>query len=925
MGRRTLTKRALLCAWIAAAVLSCSQGSDNSSIVIPPGQELSFSTEEFLKYSDANFEMKIRSVTGNTTLADVSDLTATSTSYAANKTTSFRFIVPKTVSVKGLAVVDIVSKSTSLNWKAIILDPTQEIRPTVETTLLYDLLSKYDAIDMRSYNIEDLKELQKYIDRFSVERQDLFGVTGTLKASEIYRFVRNGLSSDLVFLGMLDKMGMHFDVDAFGRVLSAPYPFGLKNNAPIIDDARTTPLGTVGAFETVRVDVRLEARDPDGDRLFYYFQYLEDGSIFKDAKIWTWTPSYFDSRPTPYRLRAFVSDGSMEPILLNWDIIVSDNNRPPRMSGTCPTEVTEGETWVCDLYADDPDEDDKTRFSLVGITFPNAVPKMNGVTWVPGTLYETRHLRIEWTPSNRDFVKAKPLNTFQIVVSDYTSSGSKKNGDDVRILNLSMKGKNKTPYPVTGPAGLINWNTPLNDPPRVLDVNFLPGTPYDADTRTADKKFFFEIVLVDDDNDPISDSSQHDISLLRVNTGADLIRAEPDDTSNMTKEIRNIAGVNRPVTVFRYSWQPTAVNSSVVASFTPTDDMQSGQGQDFNVFLSAEPRTELPVCTSTPSSDITLNSVSSTATFSVSCPERPMPTIATMTFASVSDAAKILPFLRTTTGSKLLAFTRKVGNPNFAISEQNYGPILAFNFFYASQAAGVVRFQRTGLCDAAHMPSTTITIPTGTKLVTTYNEAPYQPRINYQTADTFTLGLSDCEILIPVTTVSRSASAGQLSVIYPNTPAMIAQGLTAQNTSTVNYETAPTATITFSRASSASALTIPAGTMVRTNEPGGAESIAYVVPSNTVMPIGVSSLAVTTARDYNSPTSAIPDKTQTYYDFSSGRLETRVPASPASGLTWKTAPIPGLSVSNPIPVYPRSGYDISVYKNLPALQKSRCC
>jgi hypothetical protein len=904
--------------FVVAALTSCKGGGDNAEITIPPGDLMNFSASEFLKYADTNFEIKLRKATSNLTLQDVADLTpspAALTAITAESSANLHYLIPKGSSVSGILVLDIVSKSNGLNWKAIVLDPTEIIKPTVESTLLYDLISNYSSKEIGTYSRDDLKIIRDYIEKFSAERQELFGVRGTAKPVEIYSLAKNGLSSNLEFLNLIKGMGLSFNFDNQGAILSLPYPFGRKNNAPLIEDSRTTPNGVVGAYETNRTDIQLDARDPDGDRLFFYFQYLEDGSILKDKKKWSWTPGYSDSRAAPYLLRAFISDGSMVPIQLDWSIQVEDNNRPPKITGTCPTEVVEGTTWICDLTAADPDGDDLTRFMILNPPFQNAWPIINGTTYVKDAQISTSKIHMEWTPVNRDFIKGNPLTTLQMVVSDYTSTGTKKNGDDVKIIYITMKGKNTVPYPVTGPANLFNWNTPLTDVPRVLDTTFDPGGPYDADTRTANKKFYFEIVIADVDNVDGKDPLQFDKISLRIDSGADGIFPDPDAMTNMTTTVRNIGGVNRPVTVFRYWWQPTKIKPTVLASFTPIDDMTNGEGANFSITLTSDNRSELPSCVTSPTADLVLTTTGSTTNMSVSCQNRPLPSIATMTISNMNSALLALPQMVTFSGSSLKAIKRQVGTTDYSLTEGNFGKILNYNFQFLSQAAGAVRFVRSGLCDSANVPTTTITIPQYTQFRTSYVASPYSPRITYQTAVPVTLTTNDCGALVPVTAVLRTVAINSLSKIDPLTAPLLADGLTVKNTATVNYETQSIISVTFTRTATGGALTIPAQTTIRSDEGAGAESVVYVLPTPITMTAGQATVTAQVSRDFSAPVGGAITNSLTYYDDTTKLLTSRISSN--APLTWIGAPIAGVTLTAPIGIMPRSGFSVEAYKNLP--------
>jgi large repetitive protein len=944
MGRAHSLALSGLTAVFAVAVAfgfsGCKATGEKASIVIPPGDLLVYKTDEFLKFADTNYEIKLRKVTSNKGLSDVVDMTPMDP-MSLNSTTEFRFIMPKNVAVEGMVVIDIVSKSNSLNWKAFVIDPSQPVILDVENTLLYDLIANYPDKDIFSYTRPQLLALQQYIHDFSKARRALFDLPADIKSIELYKFIKNGLGSDLVFLNMLKDMGTVFDFDATGVVVSSPYPFGTKNNIPLLEESRTTLPGAVGAFEMVGVNVQMDARDPDGDRLFQYFEFLEDGTMLKNSKAWTWLPSYEDSRPVPYQLRAFLSDGSMNPIELNWNIMVSDNNRAPHLEtvGVCAKTVVEGETWKCKISGGNPDtagtKKDILKFSMINPNFPEAQPYINGALYTGGYI-EADEITIEWKPSNRDFLKDSTAMIMQIAVSDWDQiTGKKKNGDDVMMFNLTLVGKNALPQPVANAVtGFYYTNDPVTGDPRELDTKFVSATqPYDIDTRTPNKKFAFEVVIVDSDNFPES-PSQHDQISLRVNQNADKIKEYPNAASYKTLENRMINGVSRPVTVFKYSWQPTKTFPQLVASFTPIDDMQNGQGKDFTITIDAEPRSMVPVCTVNGSAAIKLSMNSTSATQGITCPAVEPATKSVQHIGLTTNTvaqnraliSQLLPQMFAVTDNKPTFFRRVINTTDF-IREQALVNVTLVNhrYYFQSQTAGVMSFSRK-VCSGTLAP---ITIPEGTQFRTRYSASPYQPRILYETAAPATLSKVDCEVVVPVRPVAtnRSVAAGKLKVISPMTSGMTTVAMKVANSSAFDSNTATTASVVFTRSNTSGAITIPAGTSVRTveeNDPDtgtavNADSVVYWLPYDVTLANGVaSSGAQTVVRDLNTALGAETKRGLSYYE--NGLLNSNVKTGAVGPVGSTTADIAWVSPENTnlnveaLTLYPRTGFTLDKYK-----------
>ncbi|RYZ75323.1 MAG: hypothetical protein EOP05_08130, partial [Proteobacteria bacterium] len=665
--------------------------------------------------------------------------------------------------------------------------------------------------------------------------------------------------------------------------------------------------------------LNMDARDPDGDRLFQYWEFLEDGSILNNSKSWSWLPSYEASRTAPYKLRAFLSDGSMNPIQMDWNILIADNNRPPKLTvvSGCPTSVTEGQTWTCVVSSGDPDADDVLKFSLLNPVYPFVAPKLNGVTYTAGTTVQGTVVTIEWTPTNRDFLKDSLLTTMQLAVSDYDhSTGIKKNGDDIKIFNIAMIGKNAPPVPVAdGATGSYFTNDPSSGIPRELDLGFgstlTPSSsrPFDIDSRMKDKRFFFDVVVADSDN--VNETvPQRDVVQLRVNQGAEYITAFPDSESNMTQSTRVINGATVPVTVFRYYWQPNVNLNSLVASFTPLDDMQNGQGKDFSITVTANKRARVPIC-SVAGSAITMTQSSTSGTQSVSCPAVDEPTKVVQHVDTLAKISTLLPFLQNATGGTFVAYKRLFGETDYVREQALNAAMINQRYTFASVSAGALRVSRN-TCTGSQTDA--ITIPLATQFRTTYSASPYKPRITYETAVAATISKFDCEVIIPIKAVNRVAAINALNVINPISSAMTTVNLTAKNAAAVDYNTATTALITFSRTNTAGDFVIPAGTSVRTDETS-ADSVVYWVAADTVMPAGSATLNVTTVRDWNSSNANAPSNSLSIYDVTNGLFLSRVPAGAAnSGLTWVGTAVAGVSIDHANSLYPRQGFTMEKYK-----------
>ncbi|NQT35561.1 T9SS type A sorting domain-containing protein, partial [bacterium] len=130
---------------------------------------------------------------------------------------------------------------------------------------------------------------------------------------------------------------------------------GDVNRPPVLTDIGDLELNEGGALNLL-----LEAVDPDGDSLFFEAENLPEGSTIQDD-MFIWMPSY-DQAGVYVDIVFRVWDNG-EPRLSDEDTIsitVYDVNRPPVLTDIGNLVLNEGEEFILQLEAVDPDGDNLT-------------------------------------------------------------------------------------------------------------------------------------------------------------------------------------------------------------------------------------------------------------------------------------------------------------------------------------------------------------------------------------------------------------------------------------------------------------------------------------------------------------------------------------------------------------------------------------
>ncbi len=796
-------------------------------------------------------------------------------------------LAPKGTTIQGTVLLQLYIEKFDFSFSGLIYDANQLAKPTFFSTLTFELITKYPNKSPLSYDNKKLQTLEQYIASAGQAKIDLFGLTTAENPHVVLKFLKNSLSVDLEFLRLAKEAGIEFNYDNQGLVNAAPYPFGLPNSPPRIDEARSTPFGNLSAKETVKFKVKMEASDPDFDKTFVLWT-LEGEPVVRGAKEFSWIPDFEDSRSAPYKLIATVSDGGITSAAA-WDIYVTDTNRMPTLEKNCPAEVKEGETWKCTITTSDPDGD-----PLFGKLIPggylNAIPKLSGNAVdveVAGSSFE-----IIWKPDNKDFV-----NQFQNIVLqiDDHKQGVVQDATTVKLFSV-----NSPPQILPDLSG-----NPLRfyDPSNQGDARELDNMAClnrDEDSKVANKKFLYRLYVIDPDNTgSVTNDDLHSVKIS--GTLSSSFKPEPATPLNANRVKTSLVqnGVTYPATLFTFAWQPSALTKSGSVALTVSDD-QGGIGNPVQVNLNAVDRAVLP-CPQNRSGTINMTNTFQTPTVIHSVvydEEKDSPDVPLLQVEPTLPAGDAFftasMYIMDSFSNDAVVFKKNFYETTYKYYQDRADASLKLRSSLQSLYAGVVMITRS-TCTASNA---VINIPLGTAFKSIYTASPYVPRVTYATAIGATLDTLDCSVVIPLNATNRVAAAGTLSRISP-----AIAGLSVTNLTSFDDQTAAAITVRFSRASSATALTIPKLTTVRSDEAGGAESFVYVVPADIVMPTtGPTSLSVDVrvARDFNKGTTQTLTNALTTYDAKAVR-------SPiiANKLTWVNAPIAGVTIKNPVEIFPR--------------------
>ncbi len=776
-------------------LIGCLEESGKSTeIIIPPGDQVRFVSDEFLYYSDNNYKAFLRRPgASNGKLETVLDITPDQETIM-QRGAVHGTIIPKGLTLTGTLILQVDMEFHETKLYAFIFD-NQPVTPSLETTLVYNVLTKYPDKDIGSYSRQDIENLVAYVKSMAAERMEAFGLVREMNPNALYKFLKNGLANNPEFLDLLASAGARFHYNSDGDILAPPYPFGAPNNSPALDLINSTPPGNLTAKEDTLIEISAEAMDPDGDLLFYTWR-REGAIILQGLQSYSWQPSFKEGRLEPYPIQLLISDGG-KIITITWDVSVQDFNRKPRIKKFCLPSAFENQKWTCQLSSEDPDEDNvKWILSANGFSTP---PTLNGVP--APTEFSGSDILLEWTPDNED--ARVQSRTLEIRLDDG------KLGLDVRSMTLTVSENNQAPYIFGGGIQPTNpnhtsareWDTCLQSDPDGLG------------------DFAFDLVIRDPDND--AGATPPDVINVSIagTLGSDIALVGKNATPTQT--------------VFQYRWRPAHTRKTGSLLIQISDD-HGATTPLITLPISAEDRNQRACLSGTPSGGPALDDVDlfRDLTATASDPEADVPFI-----LAYNIPATLAPFLSTcTTHPEPLVLRQSFydSEMGYRTANTSFNQCLRANLH--SNLSGLGRLART----IAY--SQDITIPAGFKVKTRYPS--FGKRLEFEVANSIVIGPFDRYVTLPLLASSRTAQAGEVN--------QIPGGIAADPTITVTNPLAisgETGLVTFQRPSPGANVTLPAGLSVTTNDTlPGSQTIVFEVLEDSVFPAAATSLSVAVSR-----------------------------------------------------------------------------
>lgn len=845
---------------LLGAISACTK-QDATPIVIPPGQNIQYTNSAFVADSLEFYSIQFNSINPVSNQAfQIEDLTP---KQDKDRVGTFNYLVPKDKAtlVAGsnsggdffLISVDLTRLGFTL--KALVL-PGEVVTPSIESTLVYDLLANYPDKKLNSFSLEQVKSVSVKVQEYvSIKRQKSSFLKG-IAISDVYRFLKNGLSSDKDFLDFLnDSVGMSFDYNAQGLVTSAPFPFGKKNSLPVLDAANSTPQSSlVFGAEMMELIIKGKALDPDGDLIF--FQWFKEGTYVIDTPSkFHWIPDFTEGRPDQYSIHLAVTDGG-PAAEFDWKVLVADKDRPPAVNWTCDKAVVEGQTWKCHISAVDFDGDSMS-FSL-NDKFNHARGTMNGQT----TDDTTRLLKLS-NISEADFVfvpdngDAKNRTAyFEVTVDD-----GKLGGTTLVPITLTVEDINAPPKLLSGPIAIPDANTQAHewDFCANLDPDSGGVTPYQ-----------FKIEVEDPDNQSVVSPQNYSPDQVAVNFGGSL------------KDVITPFGVadgcppsTDQKSVFCFSWKAEQNRKTGTLTVQMKDD--HGGMADLQTFnLVAEDRNQKPCLLSNGLSSV-LSELSLQRQLGLSGQDLDGDT----PHLDILNVPPVLaPFLFSCGSVVPISLFQNSIDSGLMYRTQNGSAgmsSLCVEAHYWSSGSGSVQLERS----TAH--TSDINIPAGYIFET--NMLVTGKRMKFQTLTAVLVPKDALKVLIPVSAIDRTVGVGKLNRFMAAPPEA---GMTVTN----SLELVKGGNVTFTRPTTASNLIIPVGTLLGTSETiDGTSSIRYQTIFPISMPIGTGSVSAQVARvtQYANPNEVSV--------FSGGAL-----------------PGPAWTVKNPVQLTEQTQYSLSKYK-----------
>ncbi|UOF00184.1 hypothetical protein [Bdellovibrio reynosensis] len=758
---------------LALSTTGCLEESGKSSeIVIPPGGLIQLDVSTVNKVSDNKYSLYLTEfVQADKKTKNLLDLTTD------NKPSLIKQIMPKGLEPSGALVAKIVMEYRTTPWFALVY-PEQIIKPTLETTLVYNLLSSYPDRDLATFTASEVSEILVEIEKFKSSRMALFGIDQNYNPDHLYRFLRNGLSNDASFLTFLKKFSLNYDFNTDGDVLSEPYPFGILNRAPILDDKSTTRVVQQRVQEEKVLEVKATARDPDGDQVFYAWMW-DDALVDAKEGVARIKPSYEDGKADNYELSVLVSDGG-KIARVDWPVFVENVNRRPVFSHSCTLSALENEEWTCSVSYSDPDGDG-IKLKVDALTGSNPV-YIDGQA-APVEITGKNQIQVRWTPNNED--ARKKSNSIILELLDDNA------GLTMATLAVSVSDSNKSPI-------LLGGVNPIADAAVEFDYCALQSTD-----GLAPYQFYLDF----QDPDNVADIPSNPPDQITFTTGGNL-------NSNISKVGDPVVLADRIRQTFM--WKPThaLLKGTFIVSLR---DNHGGVTPPISLSLTAENRNTKPCLVATDFL-LSLNELNPNNKGNFSSSDRDGDPVWIEYYGFVSNnSLDALKHIEDCTAGQPITLKR-----NITMSEPTFrknAATMCFRTHYNTETnaggiAGYVKFSRLTE-DTANR-----TIPKGFVLSSTVAENGYV--MEFETMNAVTVEPGDLDIYVPVKGKNRTATVNNVNLI---TPALSDANLKVKNEANIDDR----GLVTFYRTVAGGAVAIPRGTIVKTNNN---PSIEFEVPTD---------------------------------------------------------------------------------------------
>ncbi len=797
MGKGLVIGRYLLIFLTAISLAGCLEGTSSSSaIVIPPGGLIQLDMSTVNIVGEDHYSLYLAEyVPADNKTRNLMDMTTDL------KPDFVRQILPKNLALTSSAVAKVVMEYRSTPWYAIVF-PDVVNKVDMDSTLVFSLLSSYPGRALNSYTYDEVKQITDAVIKFRKARMTMFGIADDFSPDLLYRFVRNGLSSDTEFLTLLKSYKVNFDFDSNGDIAAEPFPFNIDNRPPIVDDKATTKQIDQSVQEMATLQMRAAARDPDGDEVFYAWAF-ENNPIASEDGFVKWIPDYEKGRVDPYQMSVIFSDGG-KVTRINWNVFVTNVNRRPEFTHSCDLNALENKEWVCKITYSDPDKE-KVSVSLEPIEDSSPIT-ING-TAAPAQVDGLNEVELRWTPTNSDALKKSA--TVALAFTDESS------GITIGTLNLNIGDSNRAPYLVDGTAAAkVIYNDPYEYDYCALEVpDGVP--PY---------RFYFDVV----DPDNLVTPAPNPEDVVSITTSGTL-------ASYMTKVSETaIAGGIR----YTYDWKPTHTVKTGTFIVVAKDN-HGGTASAITLNFTAQDRNTKP-CLGGSDVSAALTYVSSGTNTNFTSSDKDGGSLWVEAFGFAANSSYDFLKLVADCGTSQPLLLKQNVTQTEPTYRKNSGTLCVRARWDTEWwgGAGYVTFERSSTLTGR--PTAATTIKKGTVLTST--AAGYVQK--FKTYYDVVVQPADWLLYVPVVADTTDVPAGKITVFE----SPIA-GLSVTNSAAIDLK----GTVTFTRATATVALTIPAGTIVKTAESSGSpfvNSVRFEVPAAVTMPIGTLSITVPVWRLY---------------------------------------------------------------------------